>query len=242
MDQIKALADMIRSARHIVFFGGAGVSTESGMKDYRSKDGIYNTAKNYGYPPERILSHSFFFSHTDIFYDFYREYFLTDAEPNFVHRFLAELEKNGKRVSVVTQNIDGLHQKAGSREVYELHGTTSRLRCCMCGREYGTDAVSGSSGIPKCECGGTLKPLVVLYEEMLDEDVISGAVDVIEHADLMIIGGTSLAVYPAASFVRYFTGDNMVIINKEETPYDDRCDLVFHDSLGDVFRQVSDLI
>ncbi len=243
MNKYERFAEMIKNSRKIVFFGGAGVSTESGLKDYRSQDGIYKTAMNYGLPPEQILSHECFFGDTELFYRFYRDYFLVGAQPNVTHKWLAELEKSGKDVTVVTQNIDGLHQKAGSTKVYELHGTTSEYHCVKCGKKYGVECLSGKKpNVPHCDCGGIIKPDVVLYGEMLDDKVVTGAINAIKNADLMIIGGTSLAVYPAASFVAYFKGDDVVIINNERTFYDDEANLVFNDKLGAVITEVSKLL
>lgn len=240
MDKYKRFSDMIKESDRIVFFGGAGVSTESGLKDYRSADGIYKTAKQYGVPPEEILSHDCFFNNTELFYRFYRDYFMEEVQPNATHYALAELEKKGKRVSIVTQNIDGLHQKAGSSEVYELHGTTAKYYCTKCGEEFGMDYLRRrKENVPKCnKCGAIIKPKVVLYGEMLDGDVVDGALKAIEKAELMIIGGTSLAVQPAASFVSYFRGNGIVIINKESTPYDSYATLVFNEGLGGVFGEI----
>lgn len=238
MTQIEEFASAIQNSRRIVFFGGAGVSTESGLKDYRSADGIYKTATDYGMPPEEILHVRYFESNPELFYRFFRDFFVTDAQPNDTHRALVRLEKAGKQVSVVTQNIDGLHQKAGSSTVYELHGTTSRFHCRSCGKEYSMDYLKSSKTvIPYCECGEILKPHVTLYGEMLDDSVVEGAISSIADADLLIIGGTSLVVQPAASFVRYFRGGCTVIINKENTAYDSRADIVFHDRLGSVFAE-----
>ncbi len=244
MTDIEKLSDIIRNAKSIVFFGGAGVSTESGLKDYRSADGIYNTAKNYGVPPEEILSHDCVHGNPELFYRFFRDYFITDAKPSYTHKFLAQLEKSGKRVTVVTQNIDGLHQKAGSTHVCELHGNASKFYCVNCLEEYGLEFVENySENVPRCKrCGGLVRPHVTMYGEMLDNDVIADALNEIATADVMIIGGTSLAVQPAASFVGYFTGEHTVIINKETTAYDRKAELVFHDSLGNVFNQVSKLL
>lgn len=228
---------MINESENIVFFGGAGVSTESGIKDFRSADGIY--MMNYRVPPETVLSRSFFNEHTSEFYDFYRKYLCyPDAEPNAAHYKLAELEKSGKIKAVITQNVDGLHQKAGSKCVYELHGSAMRNYCMKCGKFHGFDFVYESDGIPKCECGGTVKPDVVLYEEPLNEDVISGAVDAIERADMLIVTGTSLTVYPAAGFIRYFRGNKLVLINKDATERDSEFGLVIHDKIGKVLSQI----
>lgn len=242
-ESIAKFAEMLNSSQHIVFFGGAGVSTESGLKDYRSRDGIYETATKYGVPPEELLSYRCFERDPELFYRFFRDFFMCDVEPNTTHKALAELEKMGKDVSVVTQNIDGLHQKAGSSKVYELHGTTSRFHCRSCGREYDLDYLRQCEDIiPRCECGSIIKPHVVLYGEMLDDYVVKGALDALSKADLLIIGGTSMTVQPAASFVRYYNGENIVMINKESTPYDKHAALVFHDSLGKVFGEVMKLV
>ncbi len=233
-------ASLISKSRSTVFFGGAGVSTESGMKDYRSEDGLYNTVKKYKVSPETILSHSFFMAHPDVFYDFYYHYFLnTTAEPNRAHYALAQLEQTGRLKAVITQNIDGLHQRAGSRNVIELHGTTLKHYCADCRTVMPNEAVRAlRGGIPRCEkCGGLVRPDVVLYEESLNARVIEAAVDAIAAAELLIIGGTSLAVYPAAGFLRYFNGDHIVLINRDETQYDSRATLVFRDSIGEVLSQ-----
>ena len=237
MEDTKRFAKLIKESKKIVFFGGAGVSTESGLKDYRSADGIYNTAKNYGMPPEDILSHDCFFDNTELFYRFFRDFFMCDAKPNFAHKALYELEKSGRQVSVVTQNIDGLHQAAGSSRVYELHGTVSKLYCTECGRFYTIDCLNKCENVPKCTCGGIIKPCVTLYGEMLDQNTVNGAIRAISEADLMIIGGTSLAVYPAASFVRYFGGRHTVIINRDITPYDNSATLVFRKPIAEVFKE-----
>ena len=236
------LAKMIEECDNIVFFGGAGVSTESGVKDYRSSDGLYNTVKDYGVSPEVILSHSFFFEKPDIFYDFYRKYFIANVEPNKAHKALSELEKMGKLKAVITQNIDGLHQLAGSKNVIELHGTAKEFYCSKCRKMSDNEKIIGeikAGKIPKCEhCGGIMKPKVVLYEEPLYEGVAEKAVSYIENADMLIVGGTSLAVYPAASFVRFFGGKYTVIINKSETGYDGKANLVIRDNIGEVFDAV----
>ena len=222
-----------RSSERIVFFGGAGVSTESGIPDFRSVDGLY--AQKYPYPPETILSRSFFDAHPDVFYRFYREKMLyPDAKPNAAHRCLANWERAGELAAVVTQNIDGLHQAAGSRRVLELHGSVHRNHCMDCGRFYTLEDILHTDGIPRCSCGGIIKPDVVLYEESLDERVMQEAVKSLADADMVIVGGTSLAVYPAAGLLRYYRGSRLVLINKSETPYDDEADLVIHDSLGSV--------
>jgi len=238
---IKHFAKMIKECNDIVFFGGAGVSTESGVKDYRSGDGLYNTVKEYGMSPEVILSHSFFFQKPDVFYDFYRKYFIADVKPNKAHKALAELEKMGKLTAVITQNIDGLHQAAGSKNVIELHGTAKEFYCSRCIKASDNEKVIKtikSGEIPNCEhCDGIMKPKVVLYEEQLYDGVAQKAISYIENADMLIVGGTSLAVYPAASFVRYFRGKYIVIINKSETGYDSNADLVIRENIGEVFEK-----
>lgn len=240
--EIKRFAEMIKECNNIVFFGGAGVSTESGVKDYRSQDGLYNTVKEYGVSPEEILSHSFFFQHPETFYDFYRKYFVVDVEPNNAHKALAELETMGKLKAIITQNIDGLHQRAGSKNVIELHGNASEFSCGTCGKEAESKEVLDiikNGQVPKCKhCCGIMKPKVVLYGENLYEGVPEAAVEYISKADMLIVGGTSLAVYPAASFVRYFRGKYIVIINKSETEYDTNADLIIRDSIGEVFEKV----
>lgn len=234
---IEELKEAVAGAKKIVFFGGAGVSTESGIPDFRSVDGLYN--QKYDYPPETILSHTFFMRHTEEFYKFYRDKMLcTDAEPNAAHLKLAEWERAGKLNAVITQNIDGLHQKAGSRHVLELHGSVLRNFCMKCGKAYDLSVVTGSEGVPKCpECGGTVKPDVVLYEESLDSDVLTESVRCIREADLMIIGGTSLAVYPAAGLIDYFDHERgvLALVNRDATPRDRQADIVIHDSIGKVF-------
>lgn len=245
-NKIKRFAEMIRECDNIVFFGGAGVSTESGVKDYRSADGLYNTVQEYGVSPETILSHTFFFEHTDVFYDFYRKYFVSDAQPNNAHKALAKLESIGKMKAVITQNIDELHQRAGSKNVIELHGTAREFSCWNCGKSGGNNDVIDeirNGSVPKCKyCGGVMKPRVVLYEEMLFDGVAENAVSHISKADMLIVGGTSLAVYPAASFVEYFRGKYIVMINKSETTFDKNADLVFNDSIGKVFGEVLEMI
>jgi NAD-dependent deacetylase len=236
---------MITRSHNTVFFGGAGVSTESGLKDYRSEDGLYNTVKKYKVSPETILSHSFFVAYPDVFYDFYYNYFLSSsAEPNSAHFALAKLEKEGKLNAVITQNIDGLHQRAGSKNVLELHGTIYRHYCPRCKKEMSFESVrSLCGGVPRCEkCGSVVRPDVVLYEEQLDERVIEAAVDAISSAELLIIGGTSLAVYPAAGFLHYFQGSNIVLINRGETQFDNKASLVFRDKIGDVLSKTVELI
>ena len=233
------LQKMAEDSQRIVFFGGAGVSTESGIPDFRSVDGLYH--QKYDYPPETILSHSFFMKHTEAFYRFYRDKMLAlDAQPNAAHRKLAEWETAGKLLAVVTQNIDGLHQAAGSRNVYELHGSVHRNYCMKCRKFFTAQQIKNSSEpVPRCECGGLIKPDVVLYEEGLDNDVISGAVRAISQADMLIVAGTSLTVYPAAGLVRYFRGKHLVLINRDATPMDAECDLVIHDKVGVVLSSLS---
>ena len=237
MNNVNELQKLVDKSQNIVFFGGAGVSTESGIPDFRSVDGLYN--QKYDYPPEEILSHTFFERHTDEFYRFYRDKMLClDKKPNKAHLKLAELEKAGKLSAVVTQNIDGLHQAAGSKRVYELHGSVLRNYCRKCRKFYTAEFIKESDGVPKCECGGVIKPDVVLYEEGLDDSVVSGALNAIMQADLLIIAGTSLTVYPAAGFIRYFNGDKIVLINRDSTPFDDQADLVIHDKVGEVLGQI----
>ena len=236
---IRAFANIVRSSSNIVFFGGAGVSTESGLKDYRSENGIYTAVQEYGAPPEEILSHDYFFERTEEFYRFYRDFFLGDARPNAAHFALAELEKQGKLKAVITQNIDDLHQKAGSERVFELHGTTRKYTCPVCEEKYTKDYLLATSGVPLCRvCNHPIKPDVVLYGEQLDDSTVSCALDAISRADTLIIGGTSLAVYPAAGFVRYFTGRHIVVINRTVTNMDSRADLVFREPIGEVLSAV----
>ena len=237
MNKIDKLIDYIKKSNKIVFFGGAGVSTESGLKDFRSKDGLYN--EKYDYPPEEILSHHFFIDNTSEFYKFYKDKLdVGKLTYNVTHEVLSSLEKQGKLSSIITQNIDGFHQLAGSKNVLELHGSIHRNYCMECGKFYDKDYVFNSKDIPICSCGGIIKPDVVLYEEGLNSDTIHKAIKEISTCDLLIIGGTSLNVYPAASFIRYFKGKHMVLINKDNTNYDDMCDLVIHDSLGKVFNKI----
>lgn len=243
--KIEKLAEMINCSAKTVFFGGAGVSTESGVKDYRSEDGLYNTVREYGVSPETILSHSFFISKPDVFYDFYYKYFLEiNVEPNTAHLVLADMERKGKLSSVITQNIDGLHQKAGSKNVLELHGTTTVHYCMECGTPYPLEKLKALKGkVPYCEkCGGLVRPEVVLYEEPLNENVVEKAINEISASDLLIIGGTSLAVYPAAMYIRYFRGSNIVLINKGTTDFDSNADLIFRESIGSVLGSVKDKI
>ena len=227
------LQRLVDESRSIVFFGGAGVSTESGIPDFRSVDGLYN--QKYDWPPERIISRSFFRQMPEEFFRFYREKMLPlDAQPNGAHRKLAELEQAGRLRSVVTQNIDGLHTKAGSKRVWELHGSVWRNHCVRCGKFFGPEVIRDCDGVPHCDCGGVIKPDVVLYEESLDEDVISGAIHDIRQADLLLVAGTSLTVYPAAGLLRYFRGRHLVLINRDATPMDSEAELVIHDKVGEV--------
>ena len=234
--EIETLKTWIEASDNIAFFGGAGVSTESGIPDFRSTDGLYH--QKFEYPPETILSHTFFYQHTEYFYRFYREKMLPlEAEPNAAHRALAALERAGKLRAIVTQNIDGLHQKAGSKNVYELHGSIWRNYCTKCGKAYSAEFIRDSGGVPHCACGGLIKPDVVLYEEGLDEKTIKGAVRAIAEADVLIVGGTSLTVYPAAGLIRYYGGDRLVLINRDETPYDGYANLIFREPIGQVLGQ-----
>ena len=236
-DKIAQLQEIIDQCDNIVFFGGAGVSTESGIPDFRSQDGLYH--QKYDFPPETILSHTFFLNNTEEFFKFYRDKMLCDtAKPNAAHLKLAELEKAGKLKAVITQNIDNLHQMAGSRKVLELHGSVYRNYCMRCGKFYDFSYVKNSTGVPYCECGGVVKPDVVLYEEMLDSTTLAESVDAISRAQVLIIGGTSLAVYPAASLIDYFRGEAIVVINKAPTPRDRSADLLIKDPIGQVFSQI----
>ncbi len=233
-EKIEKLQTMIDNANSIVFFTGAGVSTDSGIPDFRSQDGLYNL--HYKYPPETIISWSFFDRYPEEFYRFYKDRMVyPKAKPSAVHLYIAKKEKEGKNVSVVTQNIDGLHTAAGSTKVYELHGSVLRNYCMRCFKFYDVDYVMNSEGVPRCECGGIVKPDVVLYEEPLNQDVMENALNAITSADLMIVLGTSLVVYPAAGLVRYFRGDNLVLINRDATPYDKAADLLIQDSFANVF-------
>ena len=236
-EAIMELKKLVNGSDNIVFFGGAGVSTESGIKDFRSVDGLYR--QKFKYPPETMLSHTFFETHTEEFYDFYRSKMLAlDAQPNAAHRKLAQWEREGKLKAVITQNIDGLHQKAGSREVLELHGSVLRNYCRRCGKFYGVEAVATSAGIPRCACGGIIKPDVVLYEESLDEGVMEKALQYIANADMLIIGGTSLVVYPAAGLVRYYRGSKLVVINRDATGIDADAALCISAPIGEVLGQL----
>ena len=236
-NKIQQFKQLVNESNNIVFFGGAGVSTESGIPDFRSKDGLYN--QKYDYPPEEILSHTFFINHTDAFYKFYKDKMNSlKYEPNITHIKIAELEKKGKIKAIVTQNIDGLHQKAGSKNVYELHGSVLKNYCMKCHKFYDAEYVFSSNEIPKCTCGGIIKPDVVLYEEGLDEEILENAILAIQKADVMIVAGTSLTVQPASSLLNYYKGHKLVLINRDKTPYDDRADLVIHESLGNVFENI----
>ncbi len=239
MDKINELQKIIDNSNNIVFFGGAGVSTESGIPDFRSVDGLYN--QKYDYPPEEILSHTFFARKTEEFYRFYKDKMLElDIMPNAAHKKLAEMEQAGKLRAVVTQNIDGLHQKAGSKVVYELHGTVHKNYCTKCGKFFDACYIKDSDAVPVCDsCGGLIKPDVVLYEEGLDDATIRGAVNAISAAEVLIVAGTSLTVYPAAGLIHYFRGDKLVLINRDPTPVDSKADLVFHDKVGQVLGKIS---
>lgn len=237
MEKLQELQRMIDESQRIVFFGGAGVSTESNIPDFRSSDGLYN--EQYQYPPERVVSHTFFQKRTELFYDFYKNKMMfLDAKPNAAHKKLAELERAGKLTAVVTQNIDGLHQMAGSKCVLELHGSIHRNYCQRCGKFYDAKYIKESEGIPRCECGGIIKPDVVLYEEGLDGRTIQNTVQAIAQADMLIIGGTSLVVYPAASFIDYFHGKYLVVINKSATPRDEQADLCIQEPIGKVLGEI----
>ena len=237
MTKLEKLQKWVEESERIVFFGGAGVSTESGIPDFRSVDGLYS--QKFEYPPETIISHSFYEARPEYFFNFYREKMLPlGFEPNITHRVLARWEREGKLSAVVTQNIDGLHQKAGSEKVLELHGSVLRNYCVRCGKFHTAEFVRDSAGVPICQCGGIVKPDVVLYEEPLKGHVIDAAVDAIYGADLLIVAGTSLTVYPAAGLIDYYRGNRLVLINRDETPYDGRADLVFHQSLGEIFAQL----
>lgn len=236
-NNIHKFKDLVRESNNIVFFGGAGVSTESGIPDFRSKDGLYN--QKYDYPPEEILSHTFFMNNTDEFYKFYKDKMNSlKYKPNITHIKLTELEKHGKLKSIITQNIDGLHQKAGSKNVYELHGNVFRNYCIKCHKFYNADFVFNSQGIPKCSCGGIIKPDVVLYEEELNEKILKDSILSIKNSDLLIVAGTSLTVYPASGLINYFRGKNLVVINRDSTAFDTRANLVINESLGKVFKVI----
>lgn len=236
-DKIMQLKKWIDESDNVVFFGGAGVSTESGIPDFRSVDGLYN--QKWKYPPETILSHTFFVKYPEEYYRFHREKLVIDGvKPNAAHLKLAELEKAGKLRAVVTQNIDGLHQAAGSKKVLELHGSILRSYCSACGRPYPADKMNHGEGIPRCSCGGVIRPDIVLYEEPLDDAVVSEAIRVISEAEVLIIGGTSLNVYPAAGLINYYRGNKLALVNLSRTPYDDEADLVINEKIGKVFSQL----
>lgn len=239
MNEIEKLKKLIKNSDNIVFFGGAGTSTESGIPDFRSaKTGLYNS--NYEYQPEEILSHNFFFDKTKIFYDFYKKHMIyMDAKPNYLHKTLFELEKKNKLRAIITQNIDGLHQMAGSKNVLELHGSITKNTCLDCDTNYDLKYIYDYEGIPKCcKCEGLIKPKVVLYEESLDQDILNKSIDYIKNADVLIVGGTSLVVYPAAGLIEYYKGDKLVLINKSITSYDNRANLIIKDSIGKVFEEI----
>lgn len=234
---IAKLKEMVAESDNIVFFGGAGVSTESGIPDFRSVDGLYN--QKWKYPPETILSHSFFERDPAEYYRFHREKLVVDVvKPNRAHLRLAQLEREGKLKAVITQNIDGLHQAAGSKNVLELHGSILRAYCSRCRRQYDASVINKGTGVPRCSCGGVIRPDIVLYEEALDDDVVSRAISYIRAADVLIVGGTSLNVYPAAGLINYYLGNKLVLVNLSETPYDSYADLVIHEKIGEVFSQI----
>lgn len=237
MKKIDELQKIIDESNNIVFFGGAGVSTESGIKDFRSKDGLYNL--NYKYPPELILSSKFFYNNTEEFYKFYKDKLnCLNSEPNIIHNYLAKLEQKGKLKGIITQNIDGLHTKAGNKKVYELHGTIYNNHCIKCGKYYDAKYVFNSIGIPKCKCGGIIKPDVTLYGEMLDENILNMSINLISTCDTLIVAGTSLLVEPASSLIKLFKGKNLVILNRSNTKYCSIASLVINDSLGNIFKQL----
>ncbi|AAK78265.1 MULTISPECIES: NAD-dependent protein deacylase [Clostridium] len=241
LDKINELKKIVAESSSIVFFGGAGVSTESNIPDFRSENGLYKTKNNFSYPPEVMLSHTFFKNHTEDFFEFYREKMIfKDAKPNAAHYSLAKIEEQGKLKAIVTQNIDGLHQLAGSKNVYELHGSIHRNYCMDCGKSFDLEyVIKSETTIPKCDkCGGIVKPDVVLYEEGLDDSIIQNSVKAISEADTLIVGGTSLVVYPAAGLIRYFKGNKLILINKSATAYDNEADLVISDSIGKVLETV----
>ena len=236
-EKIEKLREIVRESNNIVFFGGAGVSTESGIPDFRSVDGLYN--QQWSYPPETILSHSFFTRDPEEYYRFHRAKLVVEGvKPNRAHLRLASLEREGKLRAVITQNIDGLHQAAGSKKVLELHGSILRAYCSKCRRPYPADVINYGTGVPRCSCGGVIRPDIVLYEEGLDEDILSQSISYIRNADLLIVGGTSLNVYPAAGLINYYRGNKLVLVNLSETPYDSYADLVIHEKIGEVFDQI----
>ena len=236
-EKIERLKEIVRESDNIVFFGGAGVSTESGIPDFRSVDGLYN--QQWKYPPETILSHSFFTRYPEEYYRFHRAKLVIEGvKPNRAHLRLAELEREGKLKAVITQNIDGLHQAAGSRKVLELHGSILRAYCSKCRKPYDADVINYGTGVPRCDCGGVIRPDIVLYEESLDQDILYQATSYIRNADVLIVGGTSLSVYPAAGLINYYRGNKLVLVNRSATPYDSYADLVIHANIGDVFSQI----
>ena len=236
-EKIAKLGQWIQESDNIVFFGGAGVSTESGIPDFRSVDGLYN--QQWNYPPETILSHSFFIRDPEEYYRFHRAKLVVEGvKPNRAHLRLASLEREGKLRAVITQNIDGLHQAAGSKKVLELHGSILRAYCSKCRKPYPADVINYGTGVPRCDCGGVIRPDIVLYEEGLDQDILSQAISYIRHADVLIVGGTSLNVYPAAGLINYYRGNKLVLVNLSETPYDSYADLVIHEKIGEVFDQI----
>lgn len=237
MTQLEILKQWVDESKSIVFFGGAGVSTESGIPDFRGVDGLYN--QHFEFPPERIINHSFFYADPAYFYRFYRQKMMPlGFEPNITHKTLAKWEKEGKLSAVVTQNIDGLHQKAGSENVLELHGSVYRNYCVDCGKSYSAEYVRDSGDVPRCTCGGIIKPDIILYEERLNSQTIDASVDAIANADLLIVGGTSLTVYPAAGLIEYYRGNRLVLINRDQTSFDYKANLVFHNGLGEIFSQL----
>lgn len=240
MDQIERLAQVLKNSKRLCVFTGAGISVPSGIPDFRSANGLYNTKTSYPYPPEQMISHSFFERHNEMFWDFYKSVMLfPDAKPNEAHRFFASLETPERKVAVVTQNIDGLHQAAGSTDVFELHGSVHRNYCQRCGKSCSLDELLKTDGVPRCsKCGGAIKPDVVLYEEPLNEEVVYGAINAIRRSDVMVVVGTSLVVYPAASYLRYFSGDCLALINKSETAYDSAADIALNDDVIHVVRQL----
>ena len=236
-EKIEQLKQLVRESDNIVFFGGAGVSTESGIPDFRSVDGLYN--QQWKYPPETILSHSFFTRYPEEYYRFHRAKLVVEnVKPNRAHLRLAELEREGKLKAIVTQNIDGLHQAAGSKKVLELHGSILRAYCSKCRKPYDADLINYGTGVPRCSCGGVIRPDIVLYEESLDQDILYQATSYIRNADVLIVGGTSLKVYPAAGLINYYRGNKLVLVNRSATPYDSYADLVIHEKIGEVFDQI----
>ena len=239
MNKIEKLQEIIDASDNIVFFGGAGVSTESGIPDFRSESGIFKSLEKYGDTPERLVSHSYYLEHTDKFFSYYKDCLIfPEVEPNPAHYTLARLEKEGKLKAIITQNIDGLHQKAGSKNVLELHGSVYRSYCEICKKEYDLNFILESEGIPHCTCGGIIKPDVILYEEALDMNILNKSVEYIMSADTLIVGGTSLVVYPAAGLINYFKGKNLVLINKSQTDYDNLATLVINEAIGETLAKI----